>query len=74
LHDVAENAANSNASSRELAAAELIAGGAQEQAASREQITAAVRQSADNAKHASQRTTGSRESAEPGQEIVYTFS
>jgi methyl-accepting chemotaxis protein len=78
LREVAENAANSNTSSRELAAAaEQIATGAQQQAASLEetsasleQITATVRQSADNAKQASQLATGSRESAEQGQEVV----
>lgn len=78
LREVAESAANSNASSRELAAAaEQITTGAQQQAASLEetsasleQITATVRQSADNAKQASQLATGSRESAEQGQEVV----
>jgi methyl-accepting chemotaxis protein len=78
LQDVAESAANSDTSSRELAtAAEEISKGAQEQAASLEettatleQITAAVRQSADNARQASQLATGSRESAEKGQEVV----
>ena len=78
LQNVAESAANSDTSSRELAAAaEEIAKGAQEQAASLEettasleQITAAVRQSADNARQASQLAIGSRESAEKGQEVV----
>jgi methyl-accepting chemotaxis protein len=78
LQDVAGSAANSDAYSRELAAAaEEISKGAQEQAASLEettatleQITAAVRQSADNARQASQLATGSRESAEKGQEVV----
>ena len=78
LQDVATSAANSNSSSRELAAAaEQIASGAQEQAASLEEtsasleeITAAVRQTADNARQASQLATGSRESAEKGQEVV----
>jgi methyl-accepting chemotaxis protein len=78
LREVAESAANSNTSSRELAAAaEQIATGAQQQAASLEQssasleqITATVRQSADNAKQASQLATGSRESAEQGQEVL----
>jgi methyl-accepting chemotaxis protein len=75
LHEVAESSANSNISSRELAAAaEQIASGAQasleETSASLEQITATVRQSADNAKQASQLATGSRESAEQGQEVV----
>jgi methyl-accepting chemotaxis protein len=78
LQDVAESAANSDASSHELAAAaEEISAGAQEQAASLEettatleQITAAVRQSADNARQASHLATGSRESAEKGQEVV----
>ena len=78
LREVAESAAHSNMSSRELAAAaEQIATGAQQQAASLEetsasleQITTAVRQSADNAKQASQLATGSRESAEKGQEVV----
>jgi methyl-accepting chemotaxis protein len=78
LQDVAESAANSDTSSRELAAAaEEISKGAQQQAASLEettatleQITAAVRQSADNARQASQLATGSRESAEKGQEVV----
>ena len=78
LLEVAESAASSNTSSRELAAAaEQIATGAQQQAASLEQtsasleqITATVRQSADNAKQASQLATGSRESAEQGQEVV----
>ncbi len=78
LEDVAESAANSDTSSRELAtAAEEISKGAQEQAASLEettatleQITAAMRQSADNARQASQLATGSRESAEIGQEVV----
>ncbi len=78
LQEVAESAAHSDASSRELAAAaEEISRGAQEQAASLEettasleQITAAVRQCADNARQASQLATGSRESAEKGQEVV----
>jgi len=78
LQEVAASAANSNASSRELAAAaDQIATGAQQQAASLEEtsasleeITAAVRQSADNARQASQLATGSRESAEKGQEVV----
>jgi methyl-accepting chemotaxis protein len=78
LREVAESAANSNVSSRELAAAaEQIATGAQQQAESLEQtsaslelITATVRQSADNARQASQLATGSRESAEQGQEVV----
>jgi methyl-accepting chemotaxis protein len=78
LQEVAASAANSNTSSRELAAAaDQIATGAQQQAASLEEtsasleeITAAVRQSADNAKQASQLATGSRESAEKGQEVV----
>ena len=78
LQEVAESAAHSNTSSRELAAAaEEISSGAQEQAASLEEtsasleeITAAVRQSADNARQASQLATGSRESAEKGQEVV----
>jgi methyl-accepting chemotaxis protein len=78
LREVAENAASSNTSSRELAAAaEQIATGAQLQAASLEetsasleQITATVRQSADNAEQASQLATGSREAAEQGQEVV----
>jgi methyl-accepting chemotaxis protein len=78
LQDVAESAANSDTSSRELAAAaEEISKGAQEQAAgleqttaTLEQITAAVRQTADNARLASQLATGSRESAEKGQEVV----
>jgi methyl-accepting chemotaxis protein len=78
LQEVAESAANSNASSRELAAAaDQIATGAQQQAASLEQtsasleqITAAVRQSADNARQANQLATGSRESAEKGQDVV----
>jgi methyl-accepting chemotaxis protein len=78
LQDVAESAANSDTSSRELAAAaEEISKGAQEQAASLEettaslqQIIAAVRQSADNARQASQLAIGSRESAEKGQEVV----
>jgi methyl-accepting chemotaxis protein len=78
LQDVAESAANSDTSSRELAAvAEQISKGAQEQAASLEettatleQITAAVRQSADHARQASQLAIGSRESAEKGQEVV----
>ena len=72
LQNVAESAANSDTSSRELAAAaEEISKGAQEQAASLqettaslEQITAAVRQSADHARQASQLAIGSRESAE----------
>jgi methyl-accepting chemotaxis protein len=78
LQEVAASAANSNTSSRELAAAaDQIATGAQQQAASLEEtsasleeITAAVRQSADNARQASQLATGSRESAEKGQEVV----
>jgi methyl-accepting chemotaxis protein len=78
LQEVSESAANSNSSSRELAAAaQEIASGAQEQAASLEQtsasleqITATVRHSADNARLASQLATGSRESAEKGQEVV----
>ncbi len=78
LQGVAASAANSNSSSRELAAAAgQIASGAQQQAASLEetsasleQITAAVRQTADNARQASQLATGSRESAEQGQEVV----
>jgi methyl-accepting chemotaxis protein len=78
LQDVAESAANSDTSSRELAAAaQEISKGAQEQAASLEettatleQITAAVRQSADHARQASQLAAGSRESAEKGQEVV----
>jgi methyl-accepting chemotaxis protein len=78
LQDVAESAANSDTSSRELAAAaEEISKGAQEQAASLqettaslEQITTAVRQSADHARQASQLAISSRESAEKGQEVV----
>ncbi len=71
LQEVAESAAHSGSSSRELAAAaEAIATGAQEQAASLEEISAAIRQSADNARHASQLALGSRESAETGQEVV----
>ena len=38
--------------------------------ASLEEITAAVRQTADNARQASQLASGSRESAETGQEVV----
>jgi len=78
LQEIAQSAAVSSSSSRELAAAtQEIASGAQEQAssleetsASLEQITVAVRQSADNARQASQLATGSRESAEQGQVVV----
>jgi methyl-accepting chemotaxis protein len=78
LGEVAETAATATASSQQLASsAAAIANGAQTQAssleetsASLEQITAAVRQSADNAKQASLLATGSRESAEKGQEVV----
>ena len=78
LGEVAETAATATASSQQLASsAAAIANGAQRQAssleetsASLEQITAAVRQSADNAKQASLLATGSRESAEKGQDVV----
>ncbi len=76
--EVAETAATATSSSQQLAAAAAaIAGGAQMQAfsleetsASLEQITATVRQSADNAQQASQLATGSRESAEKGEGVV----
>jgi len=78
LQEVADSASNASSSSQQLAAAsEAIATGAQEQAssleetsASLEEITATVRQSADNAQQASQLATGSRDSAEQGQEVV----
>jgi methyl-accepting chemotaxis protein len=78
LTQVSQSATSATASSRELAAAaESIASGAQESAssleetsASLEQITATVRQSADNAKQASQLAASSRESAEQGKSVV----
>jgi len=78
MQGVRESADITSSSSQQLAsAAEAIASGAQEQAASLEetsasleQITATVRQSADNAHQASQLATGSRTSAENGQEVV----
>jgi len=78
LQEVSENASQATMSSQQLAsAAESIASGAQEQAASLEEtsasleeITATVRQSADNAHQASQLASGSRDSAEKGQEVV----
>jgi methyl-accepting chemotaxis protein len=78
LHEVTMSATSANASSQELsAAAESIASGAQEQAASLEEtsasleeITATIRQSADNARQASQLAASSRESAEKGQGVV----
>ncbi|MGA2834458.1 MAG: methyl-accepting chemotaxis protein [Terracidiphilus sp.] len=76
MQEVADNAANASSSSQQLAAAsEAIASGAQEQAASLEetsssleQISAAVRLSADNAMKASDLASGSRHSADRGQE------
>jgi methyl-accepting chemotaxis protein len=76
MQEVADNAANASSSSQQLAAAsEAIASGAQEQAASLEetsasleQISAAVRLSADNALKASDLASGSRQSADRGQE------
>lgn len=76
MQEVADNAANASSSSQQLAAAsESIASGAQEQAASLEetsssleQISAAVRLSADNAMKASDLASGSRQSADRGQE------
>jgi methyl-accepting chemotaxis protein len=67
LQEVADSAANANASSQELAsAADAISSGAQEQAASLEEtsasleeITATVRQTADNARQASLLASGS---------------
>jgi len=78
LQEVADSATNASSSSQQLAAAsEAIASGAQEQAASLEEtsasleeITATVRQSADNAQQASQLASGSKDSAEQGQEVV----
>jgi len=76
MQEVADNAANASSSSQQLAAAsEAIASGAQEQAASLEetsssleQISAAVRMSAENALKASDLASGSRQSADRGQE------
>ena len=78
LQEVSDSANHASSSAQELsAAAESIAAGAQEQAASLEEtsasleeITATVRQSADNAHQASQLASGSRDSAERGQEVV----
>jgi methyl-accepting chemotaxis protein len=80
LQEVADSANHASSSAQQLAAAaESIAAGAQEQAASLEEtsasleeITATVRQSADNAHQASQLASGSRDSAERGQEVVST--
>jgi len=82
MQEVADNAANASASSQQLAAAsEAIASGAQEQAASLEetsssleQISAAVRLSADNAMKASDLASGSRQSADRGQEGMSAVS
>ena len=78
LHEVTASATSANASSQELsAAAGSIASGAQEQAASLEEtsasleeITATIRQSADNARQASQLASTSKESAEKGRGVV----
>jgi len=61
-----------DASSGKLAAAaHSIASNAQQQAASLEEITATVRQTADNAKHASQLAATSWESAESDASVVF---
>jgi methyl-accepting chemotaxis protein len=78
IQEVTETATNASYTSQEIAAAsESIATGAQKQAASLEttsasleEITATMRQSADNARQASQIASSSRESAEKGQGAV----
>jgi methyl-accepting chemotaxis protein len=82
LQEVADSAANANASSQELAsAADAIASGAQEQAASLEEtsasleeITATVRQTADNAKQASLLASGSGNATVRGQDTTNAVS
>jgi methyl-accepting chemotaxis protein len=78
MQQVTDSAANASTSSQELASAsEAIASGAQEQAASLEetsasleQITAAVRNTAENAKMASELASGSHNSTDRGQDGV----
>jgi methyl-accepting chemotaxis protein len=78
LQEVTETAINASSTSQELSvAAAAIASGADKQAssleetsASLEEITATIRQSADNARQASQLASTSKESAENGQGVV----
>jgi len=78
MREVAASASSVSASSHQLAAAtDQLASGARDQAASLvqtsasiEKITATIRHSADNAKQASQVSTGSKDSAERGQQVV----